>query len=347
VPSSGIDMFFACSLLVSVALIATAFVAGAMQTQITGVQDLNQESYLQGIADHLVSGYGSPVNWGSSDEVPSELGLAVYGSTRLFTLDADKVCRLNSQNQYGLSYAELCLAARLNNIAFGVSVSQMLTVQVESVGNQTVDTVTAYSFRVEVSNDAGSVEASLQGYLVTSGYVGSASNDTTSTGVGYVDIEVPNSEAGPALLVVFARAAFDSHVTAYGAYSFGHLSEAPSPNLTYLQLSPLDSTLNVQANSGEPTVDGAVALSYSYAANLTATSSSTFAMPGFLDSSPTVLVVKGMNGEVGFLEWTAYPMVPLDEGSSFANSETHVFVYTVTIKDTLYKLTLRFGEVIR
>ena len=40
-PSVSIDTFFACTLLVSVAIVATAFLAGTMQTQIGNMQDLN------------------------------------------------------------------------------------------------------------------------------------------------------------------------------------------------------------------------------------------------------------------------------------------------------------------
>jgi hypothetical protein len=66
-----------------------------------------------------------------------------------------------------------------------------------------------------------------------------------------------------------------------------------------------------------------------------------------LDESPIVLVIQGVNGTVPFVEWTVYPQIPLEFGADFADSEENVFVYPVTVKETLYKLTLRFGDVIK
>jgi hypothetical protein len=65
-----------------------------------------------------------------------------------------------------------------------------------------------------------------------------------------------------------------------------------------------------------------------------------------MGKSPTILVVSGLNDTTPFVEWTAYPNIPLNFGSDFENSEQNVFVYTVIIKGALYKLTLSFGDVI-
>ena len=70
-PAISIDTFFACSLIVSVALLATASLAGTMQDRITAMQDLNKEDYLRNIAEHLVTSYGTPVDWGATGAVPS------------------------------------------------------------------------------------------------------------------------------------------------------------------------------------------------------------------------------------------------------------------------------------
>ena len=346
-PATSIDMFFACTLVVSVALIATAFLAGTMQTQINSMQDLNKQDYLRTIADHIASGYGSPENWGSSGVVPLSFGLSEANARSLCELNVDKVTRLNSQNVYALSYPQIFDAARLTNIALGVSVSQMLQIEVVASGNSSIDGITAYTFQVLVSQDSGPVSANLHCYSLAAGFVSEVSNATSSLGIGYVTVELPNSSSGPAMLVVFARATFDGRVTAYEVYPFAHLSDEPQPNHTFLGLSPLNHTLNVGSNYPSLTVGNVYAFSYSYQSILTSTSSSTYPIPAFTDKSPVVLVAQGSNGTVQFNEWTAYPQVPLDFGADFSHSETNVFTYTVTINGALYKLTLRFGDVVK
>ncbi len=345
-PASTIDMFFACTLIVSVAIISTAFLAGTMQTQIGSMQDLNQESYLQGIADHIVSSYGTPSEWGSTQNPPESLGLSATTSNRPFTLDADKISRLNTQNLYTLSYYEALSAARISNIAFGVSVSQMLSIDVALVSNITVDSTVSYTFEVSVYQDAGPVQATLHCYILASSFLTNVSNVTASSGIGSVNVAVPNSAAGPTVFVVFAQASFDDKLCAFTVYSFAHLSESPQPNRTFLGLSPLNNTLTLQQNYPATTVSKVYALTYDYSANLNSTSTSTYAIPAFVDKSPVVMVVQGANDTVSFNEWVVYPQIPLTFGGDFSNSSANVFVYIVTIDEVLYKLTLRFGDVV-
>jgi hypothetical protein len=103
----------------------------------------------------------------------------------------------------------------------------------------------------------------------------------------------------------------------------------------------------LNANFPGITVEHAYAFSYAYQSNLTSTSANTYAIPAFVDKSPTVLAISGINGTTPFVEWTAYPDIPLDFGSNFENSEENVFVYTVLVKETLYKLTVSFGDVVK
>jgi hypothetical protein len=345
VPAISIDTFFACSLIVSVALLATASLAGTMQDRITAMQDLNKEDYLRNIAEHLVTSYGTPVDWGAVGAVPSSFGLADSEFSYLYALDIDKISRLNSQNSYGLSYVQASGASRLTNIALGISVSQMLSITATLSANSSMGDETAYTFKISVSQASGPTSAALQCYVVANDFVSDVSNTTSSVGVGYVTVQIPNTSNGPALLVVFARATFDDRITAYEAYSFAHLSQEPSPNHTFLGLSPLNYTLSVEEKFPDVTVEHGYAFSYAYQSNLTSTSTTTYAIPEFMDKSPTVLVISGVNDTTPFVEWTAYPSVPLDFGSDFANSEKNVFSYTVLIKETLYKLTISFGDV--
>jgi hypothetical protein len=344
-PTISIDTFFACALLVSVALLATASLAGTMQTRIDGMQDLNKQDYLRNAAEQILFSTGTPADWGVGATVPSSFGLHASGASGVYELDIDKVTRLSSQNSLALSYPQVSNAAQLNNLALGIKLSQILSMTVALSANTTVGDETAYTFMIQVSQSQGLVSARLHCYLVADGFLSDVYNSTSSSGVGYASFQVPNSADGPALLMVFARATFDDRVTAYEAYSFAHLSETPEPNQTFLGLSPLNGTLNVDANDPDAAVNEAYAFSFGYQANLTATSGSTYAIPAFLDKSPTVLVVSGQTSSASFVEWTAYPDVPLQFGANFENSEENVFVYTVTIKGAFYKLTLTFGDV--
>jgi hypothetical protein len=346
-PAISIDTFFACALVVSVALLATASLAGTMQAQINSMQDLNKEAYLRNIAEHLVTSDGTPVDWGSSGAVPSSFGLSDSDSSYLYALDIDKVSRLNGQNGYALSYFQVSQAARLNNIALGVSVSQMLSITATLSAVISVGDETAYTFQISVNQASGPASAGLQCYVVAQDFVGAVSNTTSSAGVGYVTVQIPNASNGPALLIVFARAAFDDRITSYGTFSFAHQSQEPSPNHTFLGLSPLNYTLSLEKNVPDITIEHGYAFSYAYQSNLTSTSATTYAIPAFVDKSPTVLVISGLNGTTSFVEWTAYPDILLDFGAGFENSERNVFVYTVLVKETLYKLTLSFGDVIQ
>ena len=75
-PTTSIDTFFACTIIIAAALISTAFLASSLQTTINNTQDINKESYLQAIADHIVTNSGSPTNWASCSDVPIDFGLA-------------------------------------------------------------------------------------------------------------------------------------------------------------------------------------------------------------------------------------------------------------------------------
>ncbi len=345
-PSTAIDTFFACTLIVAIAVISTVYIVGAMHIQIESTQDMNQESYLRGIAEHIVTSYGTPVNWGTTIINPASFGLSSYNSDNLYELEINKITRLNNQNQYALSYIEALTAAKISNIAFGLSLSPMLSIDVALSGNSTIGDVTEYTFQITISQEAGPVNANLHCYTLATDFIADVNNVTSSSGNGSITIEVPNSSTGPALLIVFAQASLDQRLCAYTVYSFAHLSDSPEPNGTFLTLSPLNSTLNVQLNSSIEVIEKVYAFSYVYSANLTSTSSTTYSIPDFVDNSPIIIAVQGLNNTANFIEWVSYPQIPLTFGGDFSNSSAHVFVYTITIDKVLYRLTMRFGDVV-
>lgn len=339
----SIDTFFACTLMVSVVIMATVSVTGTMMIRINSWNHMNKESYLTSIADNILSSKGFPADWGSNGNVkPEEFGLAESSSASTIELDLDKVSRLNPENYFSLSYTDILTAARLTNIAMSISMSQIMQIAISlssstSQGN--------YTFKVTVNQDSGPVTASLHWYAVARNFLQHQYSNTSTDGVGYVNVQIPNESNGTVALIVFARAAQDPMMTAYGVQLFSHSSQEPLQDNTFLDLSPLNYTLYLGLKSANTTVESSYAFSYGYQANLTKISNTSYTIPRMLDSSPTVLVVTGLNQSDFFAEWTAYPQVPFRTGSDFTNSESHTFSYVVIIKDTLYKLTLSFGDV--
>lgn len=346
-PAISIDTYFACALMVSVALLTTASFIGTMQARLDSLQDVNEQTFLGAIAEQLVTSCGAPADWGANGEtVPASFGLAKSDSPNPYELDIDKVSRLNSLNNCSLSYAEVSAAARLNKIALGIAVSQMLSISVEMSGNETSGDATTYTFKLSVSGRSGTVGASLHCYFIAENFLTNINNETSDVGIGYVSVEIPNSSDGPALLVVFGRSQLDDRLTSYEVYSFAHLSSEPMPNNSFLDLSPLNYSLTVNPKSEGAVVEDSYALSYDYQSNISLVSENAYAIPASLDKSPIVLVLCGVNGPSHFAEWVSYPQVPLEFGADFEDSEENVLTYTVMIKENLYLLTVRFGDVV-
>jgi hypothetical protein len=342
-PAISIDTFFACTLMIAVVIGASVLSSEILGAHIVEYQNLNEDNYLGTLSESILLNAGTPANWGSNGSIiPDSFGLAKNGSLSPTELDIDKISRLNGQNAFALTYSELLNAARLN-VALGVSVTQLLDVSVTPYSNNTSGNSTTYVFEVLVSQDNAPVAASLNCYAVAENFLSGINSSTSLDGVGYVNVEIPNASNGTASLIVFARAIYDSRMTAYGVYLFEHLSTEQLPTDSFLRLSPLDYNLWVDSNYSDIILENAYAFSYEYESNLTVSSNSTYTIPVFLDKSPIVLVVTGVNASTFFVEWTAYPQIPLDAGADFTNVETHIFSYVVDVGGTLYSLKLSFG----
>ena len=230
-PSTSFDTFFACTIIVAVALIATAFLCSTMQVSINSTQDINKESYLKAIADRIITNPGTPLNWGSSSGVPADFGLAASPSTIPYELDIDKISRLNDLNNYSLSYFAMANAAKLNNIALGITVSQVMSINIEQSSNSTIGSEESFTFAISTSIDSEPTSASLHCYVVANNYLSDITNSTSNIGVGYVTVEIPSAATDNAMLIVFARASFDDRITSYAIYNFLN-STQESPRAT-------------------------------------------------------------------------------------------------------------------
>ncbi len=316
-----------------------------MQARINSTEDLNKQSYLKAIADYIINSQGSPVDWGSSSTVPTGFGLASSNAAYLYELDVDKVCRLNSLNNCSLSYFDIANSTGLGNLALGITVLQLISINIELVDSQTIGNNVSYTFEVSTSENSKPISTSLHCYVAADNHLDSITNDTSSSGIGYVTVEIPSASVEDALLVVFARASFDQRATSYAVYNFASSAQESTPSNTVLTLSPLDYKLNLSRDS--VTIQKAYVFSYTYQSNLTTISSTEYAIPRIIDKSSFVLVICGLDGAEYFQEWVSYPQVPLSTGANFERSEQNIFSYLVTIKEALYRMELSFGDVIR
>jgi hypothetical protein len=332
--------------MVSVALVTTGYFIGNMQTRINGLQDVNQQSLLSATAERLVTNCGAPSGWGSNEAtIPSSFGLADSNSINPYVLDVDKVCRLNSLNNFSLSYFDVSKSARLQT-ALGISISPMLSITVAPVGNVPSEASMTYTFQISVSGRSGPTSATLHCYAIAADFLATVNNETSEAGVGFVTVQIPNASTGPALLVVFARSHVDDRLTSFEVYSFAHQSAEPLPNNSFLDLSPLNYTLTVNPKNSGTVIESSYALSFDLHSDLALVSENVYTIPAWLDKSPTVLVFWGTGGSSNFAEWTSYPQVPLQFGADFSESDVNVFTYTVAIQENLYLLSVRFGDVV-
>jgi len=343
-PAISIDTFFACTIMIAVVIAAAVLSSEMLGAHTAAYQDLNENNYLRALSEQILLNSGVPADWGSNGSiVPDTFGLAKNGSVNPTELDANKISRLNDQNAFALSYTNVLAAARLSNIALGISITQLLDVSVNLYSNNTSGNSTTYVFEVSVSQDSAPVLASLSCYLVAKNFTTNVSSNTSLDGIGYINVQIPNDSNGTASLIIFARASYDSRVTAYAVYLFEHQSTEQLPTNDILRLSPLNNTLWITSNYSDVVPENAYAFSYKYESNLTLSSNSTYTIPAFLDNSPTVLVVTGYNASTFFVECTAYPQIPLDEGADFSNADCYTFNYVVSIRGALYDLMLKFG----
>ena len=345
-PTTSIDTFFACTIIVAVALIATAFLASMMQTSINSTQNINEDSYLKALADHIITNSGTPINWGISSSVPVDFGLAAISSTIPYELDIDKVTRLNNMNNNSLSYFDLENSAKLGNIAFGITVSQIMSINIAQSSNRTVGNDLFFTFTILTSIDSKPTDANLKCYVVSNNYQSNMSNSSSGIGVGFLTVQMPSDSANQALLIVFARASMDDRITSYAVYNFQNSTQESVTSNDIVSLTPLNYTLSLITNSTDLIIQNSYLFSYSYQQNLApAQGISQFLVPKLIDKSPYILLICGYNNSDYFQEWTSYPQVPLKSGSNFENSERNVFSYVVMINNVLYKIDESFGSV--
>jgi hypothetical protein len=344
-PTSSFDTFFACTIIVAAALIATGYLCSTMQVRIDNTQNINEQNYLQAIANHIVTDPGTPSNWGASGSNPTDFGLAASSSTLPYELDIDKVSRLDSLNNYFLSYFDMENSTSMNSLALGVAVSQFMDINIIQPTNVTTDNGILFTLGISTSIESQPVSASLNCYVVAENLVSDVTSSTSNVGVGQVTVQIPNMTSDNAIVIVFARANFDDRITSYAIYNLANSTQEISPISDVLTLSPLNYTLNLATNSSGVTIQNCYLFSYDHQENLEYISGTQQCpIPELVDNSPLIMAVDGVENGTYFQQWVSYPQVPFYTGSDFSGSGQNVFSYDVTINGVLYRLEISLGR---
>lgn len=350
-PAVSVDTFFACSLMVIIALSAMAGASKLLSPYISNNIDHNTAKRYEEISKYILLNSGKPSNWGQDGQaLPETFGLARVDSGNLYELDVDKVSRLNSENVYALNYAELFGSLGLFGVAFRLEVNPIFSTTIDLTGAFPSPTSTVYQFKILTEKDGFSVSAELKCYIIAEDYF-DTTGSVASSGRLCENVTIPSTVNGPALLIAFAQSSYNNNVVSYGTYTFAHNSAPPTPKGTFMKLSPLNYSLAVSFTQSQLNLSRAYALTYNFNSTSEQTStgnqSATYEIPRFLDPGPIVIAVTGVNSTVFFTEWTAYPQLPLQAGADFTSSKSlsNVFAYTypITINLAMYECTVWLG----
>jgi len=351
VPAVSVDTFFACSLMVIAVLSAMTGASKLLYPYINSSSGQNSAQRYEEISRYLLLNTGKPTNWGQNgQEVPETFGLAKSDSDIPYELDMDKVTRLNVENVYSVSYAELYSSLKLSDVSFRLEIKPIFQVIINLTATFAFTNETTYQFDILTEKQGIAVRSELTCYVIAENYMNNISADAPMGRASW-NVTLSNSVRGPALLIVLARSIYDSRIVSFSVCAFAHNSEQPKSVGTFLRLSPLNHVLNASFVDSEVNLSRAYALTFDYDSALTQivdnNESALYEIPYFLDPSPTIIVLTGWNHSEFFTEWVTYPQVPLQIGVDFANtmSLSNVFSYTyeVTINSAIYECTVLLG----
>jgi hypothetical protein len=351
VPAISVDTFFACSLMVLLVLSAMAATSKLLYPYINNTIDSSLAERYREVSKYLLLNDGTPSDWGQNCQtIPEAFGLAEADSDNPYVLDVDKVSRLNSENIYAVSYAQIFTALKMSDVSFRIEIKPIFDVTINLTATFQSTNETSYQFEILTQENGIPIQAELKCYAIAEDFL-ETNYAYASNGENRFNITIPDDVGGPALLVAFAKAAYDPRIVSFGVYAFAHGSTNPRPENTFLRLSPLNHTLTTSFVYSGINLSRVYALTINYYSILEQTASSnqsaTYNIPNFLDPSPTIIVATGWNSTVFFTEWTAYPQIPLQIGANFAGTSglSNVFAYTyiITMNSAFYECTVWLG----
>ncbi len=317
--------------------------ATTMQDRIENTADINKLSYLNAIADKIISTPGSPTNWGSSTSAPNDFGLSTETHTNTYEIDPNKINRLRSKT---ISYIELEKSTHLYNIAIGIQVAQILTIEINQISNSTNNNLTNSLFAVKTTINSKPTSAIIHAYPIAKSELPLSTNITSETGLCTLTTQIPETEVSNAIFVIFARATFDERLTSFAVYNYNRSNQEFTPNGDTITInSPVDNQINWTSNETSITIQNGKVYSFDYTKSVTITEGTNqYNIPKIIEPSPKIIVLKGNANGTFFQEWTSDPAV-FKIGFDFKSSEENIFPYIVLIEKNLYRIEISFGGI--
>jgi len=342
-PTSSIDTFFACTVILAAALIATISVASTLQLQINDSQDTNKQSYLNALADHIINSPGTPSNWGTTNTAPSDFGLATSTPQSFSELDVNKINRVYNSS---LSHSEFATSTNIYNTALGLKVSQILNINIQQSTSSTNNNLTKFTFNISTTINSKPASTVLHAYSKADNSLSNATSNTSKNGNGNFTIEIPETEIANAYLIVFAQALSDNRITSFAVYNFNSSTQEFAPDQDIFTFDgPINNNLTWNSNDPSMIVEKGEIFSFEYVQNVSVTQGTSFCLlPNLVDASPQIIILNGHINGTYFQTWTTNPRIPFEIGPDFSQSEQNIFTYIVNIKGNLYKIEISFGD---
>jgi hypothetical protein len=228
-PAASVDTFFACALMVLLVLSAMASTSKLLYPYTNYAVDRNVSERFEEISKYMLLNAGEPSHWGESNETVAAFGLAKAGSDVPYDLDIDKVSRLNDKNLRAISYAKSFSTLSMSDVSFRMEIAPILEVNISLTATYAGSGQTAYQFEVLTERHGLSVAVDLRTYAISKDYV-EAGSLHASDGRTSVNVTLPNTVQGPAVLVVLARSAYNPPVVSFKTFAFAHNSSSPEPS---------------------------------------------------------------------------------------------------------------------
>jgi hypothetical protein len=230
----------------------------------------------------------------------------------------------------------------ISDVSFKIEIDLIFDVVLSLLSTSTQGNSILYNFTIHTTKNGFPLACQLRYYVVVRNSTYSSIGTTNESGYGEVQFSIPRSLNGTAVLIGIART--QGSIASYNILSFSHNSSLQySPN-EFARLSPFNGSLYFDLEDNVTAWNAAI-FSFEYSLNLTA-SGSGYNIPYVLDCSPLIITLTGVNGSDYWVEWAAYPQIPLKIGvdmpKNYSVSDVYQEVFIVEINGALYRTKILF-----
>jgi hypothetical protein len=351
-PTTSIDTFFACVLMVIVILSAMAATSN-LSYLLTGSD--NPASVSAGnleLSRYILLNEGDPPNWGQeSASIPTLFGLAKTSASEAYELDVDKLARCNSQSAFSLTYTQVYAMLKMPDFSFEIEVRPIFDVEITQTAEFVLVDQTIYQFKISTDKAGLPVDSILKAYAFAEAYFESSAL-ISSTGEISINVTLPNSRQGSALLIVFASSVADQKIVSFASYIISGDLDALEANTSILALSCLNGTTVISSLNSNIVLSDVYAVTPDHNSTLqlapTLDGAYIAGLPLLVDFGPMLVVATGYNNMSFFVEWTSYPQLPLRFGAEFENVSASSTVsanqYIVKVGSSFYICIIRVSR---